>query len=130
MTTAFIDAIDATGGQHTYPSLMADMNRILVNKGFDQRPQLSASQATCCIRLVLCDFFSLRCLSVQAFNSDRPFSLTDIVSNQNPVIGRQFNRRHSPRRDYGDTGFGTMLACCAVVMLAGGLLMHSFDAQK
>ena len=39
-------------------------------------------------------------------------------------------RRHSPRRDYGDTGFGTMLACCAVGMLAGVPLMHSFDAQK
>merc|ERR1712187_646282 len=66
MTTAFCDVL-RQNPRPTYPQLLDMLHRHLRNRGFSQRPVLTSSQQ---------------------FNFDRPFSLTDIHPNMNPMIGR------------------------------------------
>lgn len=68
MTKAFIGALKEKPYQHTFRSLIADLQSRLEGQ---QRPQLSASQQ---------------------FYIDRPFDFTTIVPNSNPKFGRCMTR--------------------------------------
>eukprot|EP00667_Euglena_gracilis_P005697 EG_transcript_5734 len=70
MTSAFIQALEENPNQ-TYPSLMNSIHRILSQKGYRQRPQLTSSQQ---------------------FDLHKPFSLSDITPNMNREIGRQHKK--------------------------------------
>eukprot|EP00668_Euglena_longa_P040724 GGOE01053618.1.p1 GENE.GGOE01053618.1~~GGOE01053618.1.p1 ORF type:complete len:455 (+),score=79.26 GGOE01053618.1:27-1367(+) len=90
MTTAFVEALQSNP-HHTYPSLMKALHRHMNQKGHRQQPQLSSSQQ---------------------FDLSKPFSLSDIVPNMNPQIGR-LQRKRKKRK--------TLLIAGAA--LAGGLLL-------
>jgi len=75
MTTAFCDALRQDPCP-TYPDLMAHLHKLMISRGFLQRPQLTSSQA---------------------FSWDRPFHLEDAVPNSNQQLGRIFRRRFSPQ---------------------------------
>merc|ERR1712210_196297 len=76
MTTALCDVLRQSRSL-TYSELIAQLNRLLRNRGLRQCAQLTSSQR---------------------FDLDRRFSLTDIVPNTNPTLGRTFRRKFPPRR--------------------------------
>lgn len=96
MTTAFVSVM-RSGRQHTYPSLMRELDVAMRRGGFSQRPQLS---------------------SMQAFHTERPFSLEDVHPNTNQHIGRQFRVAHKAKRRPFPGGLGDMLMVGAAGYLA------------
>ncbi|EPR61345.1 ICE family protease (caspase) p20 domain-containing protein [Toxoplasma gondii GT1] len=108
MTTAFIAVLTARPFGHSYPSLMQGLTESMVSRGLSQRPQLTSSQK---------------------FDFNRPFNLSDVIPNQNRVLGRQIRRRRKPlpnsesrRRPGAGIGDAMLLAGAG---LATGLLVGS-----
>jgi hypothetical protein len=99
MTTALCDVLRQSRGL-TYSELIAQLNRLMRNRGLRQCAQLTSSQR---------------------FDLDRPFSLTDIVPNTNPTLGRTFRRKFPPRRREMSGPLGEMLGL-GVAVGAGMIL--------
>lgn len=77
MTTAFISAVSSNPYGHSYPSILDHIRMAMRARGLKQMPQLS---------------------STQAFPINRPFNLTDVIPNRNPVLGRQpYNMFHNKK---------------------------------
>lgn len=116
MTTAFISALTANPYNHSYPSLLDHIRQSLKARGLKcQKPQLSSSQR---------------------FNMTRPFNLTDIIPNQNHVMGRVHQqtmfsnpnkqKKKKKKKHFGGHGFG--LAAAVLGGVAGGMLLNEiFD---
>lgn len=105
MTMAFITTLAASPHSHSYVTLMQEVHRNMKNRGFRQRPQLTATQR---------------------FDPNRRFTLTDIVMNQNPLLGRQI-RRTKQRRRFSSGGAGNIMLGVGGGLLAGLLLDNLFD---
>eukprot|EP00916_Digyalum_oweni_P007225 GHVL01012222.1.p1 GENE.GHVL01012222.1~~GHVL01012222.1.p1 ORF type:complete len:641 (+),score=120.41 GHVL01012222.1:40-1923(+) len=106
MTTAFCNALEDNPYNHSYPSLLNELHRRLKQKGFRQRPQLT---------------------SLQSFDINRPFSLTDgIIPNHNAQMGRFTNKKKKPQRDLGNVGKLVGVGMAAVV--GGKILGELLDA--
>ncbi|PHJ20101.1 ice family protease p20 domain-containing protein [Cystoisospora suis] len=109
MTTAFISVLTARPFGHSYPSLMQGLTDSMVARGLSQRPQLTSSQK---------------------FDFNRPFNLSDVIPNKNPVLGRQIRRRRKPLPPGADRGRLAGPGAADVMLLAGaglatGLLVGS-----
>eukprot|EP01012_Entosiphon_sulcatum_P019207 TRINITY_DN2404_c0_g1_i1.p1 TRINITY_DN2404_c0_g1~~TRINITY_DN2404_c0_g1_i1.p1 ORF type:complete len:497 (+),score=104.82 TRINITY_DN2404_c0_g1_i1:94-1584(+) len=115
MTIAFLQALES-GQRYTYRTFLDALHAQLRQRGFSQRPSLSATQR---------------------FNVDTPFGLNDSVPNSNPQLGRLLRKRKKPKRHFGG-GLGDILIAGAVGYLAvnaavgaagllGGLLFGGFD---
>ena len=98
LTTAFCEALRRNPCP-TYIELISALNRIMRERGFKQRPQLT---------------------STQRFDCDRPFLLEDVVPNSNERLGRVVRRRFasSPRQS-SDPDLQQIIA--SIAMLAASL---------
>ena len=84
--------------------LLEELHGKLWQRGFEQRPQITASQQV---------------------DAARPFGLDGpIVPNANPKLGRQFTKRKQPKRDYGDAFNGMQALAFVAVVLDPGVLME------
>lgn len=107
MTTALCDVLRSDSSP-SYPELMQRLSRVVKERGFSQRPQLTSSQA---------------------FDFDRVFHLDDAVPNSNSQLGRIFRKKFPPQRRKIGGGLGQMLEMGAAVvggMVVADLAMGAF----
>jgi len=105
MTTAFCDTLKSNP-LPTYPQLLDGLHQHLSQRGHTQRPQLTSSQK---------------------FSLNRGFEICGgFCMNENPTIGRHFNKRKHPKSQWLSSGdpLGDMLITDMVVddcLFSGGL---------